>query len=129
MSAIHDQIWCSFRETLAASPQKWDLEHASVKDLDGFCRSMFQTYTAHHHSLRLTNLGFRVISTLYQCWKVELPENWPDIINKGSTLLAFHQKIHSPYHWDRKWFYVFHSEIAFELQMVSNDFVAWIAAF
>ena len=129
MSLVHDQIWASFKETLAASPDKWDLTNVTVQDQDSFCRAMFQNYTPHHQSLRLTNLGLRVVSTLYQCWKVELPENWMEIINKGSTLLAFHQKLHTPYHWDRKWFYVFHSEIAFELQMVSNDFVAWTKAF
>lgn len=129
MNSLHEHIWSEFKATLDASPNKWDLTNIAVQDLDSFCRVMFQNYTDQYHSLRLTNVGFRVVSTLYQCWKIELPNDWSEIINRGSTLLAFHQKLKVPYYWDRKWFYVFHSEVAMEFLMVDNSFVNWIASF
>jgi hypothetical protein len=66
---------------------------------------------------------------LFQFWSCPLPDNWSSLINQGHVLLKFQQKIPAPYYWDNKNFQVFHSEVAFEMQMVGNDLASWLKTF
>jgi hypothetical protein len=59
-------------------------------------------------------------------WSTQLPENWPTMIQQGSTLVGLNRRARSPYYWDRRNFYVFDSESALEIQVMGGDLVLWI---
>ena len=129
MTAVHDVIFLEIQSILQTNPHQWDFGSVDVSNKDAVCKLLFYNYTTHHSSLRLTNLGFTVMKKLFQFWSCPLPDNWSSLINQGHVLLNFQQKIPAPYYWDNKNFHVFHSEVAFEMQMVGNDLASWLKTF
>jgi hypothetical protein len=90
---------------------------------------VFYNHTVCTTSVRLTPLGFTVVSTLYQYWSMDLPKNWNDLINKSHILLKLRNKFNFPYYWDRRYLYVFNSEAALEFEMAGRDFEVWTKMF
>lgn len=74
-----------------------------------------------NHTLRLTYVGFKVLSKLYQYWACDLPQNWFNMTSQGQTLLHLHKNLHMPYYWDDKKFYVFCQITAFEIQVMGLE--------
>ena len=121
---MHEQIHAHFLQLCAEGDSTLGLETAH--DVHSFCQICFQNYTRQYPSLKLTPIGHTIMQKLYECWKLTLEVDHIILLNKGSTLLLLHNQMKAPYYWDRRNFYVYHSEHALEYEMVSRDFSAWI---
>ncbi len=128
MSTVHDLIWHRYRATVILGTQI-DADHSLITDRTEFLRRVFYNHTDCTTSVRLTPLGFTVVSTLYQYWSMDLPKNWNDLINKSHILLKLRNKFNFPYYWDRRYLYVFNSEAALEFEMAGRDFEVWTKMF
>lgn len=128
-AVVYDVIFSQISTILQTNPHKWDFGCIDLQNKDAVCKLLFYNYTPHHASMRLTNLGFTVIKKLFQFWSCPLPADWYILVQKGNVLLKLQQKIPAPYYWDTKNFHVFHSEVAFEMQMVGNDLSSWLKTF
>jgi hypothetical protein len=110
---IQDQIIQSLDKIMKNQPSHrdwWDGAKYSVNKI-----------FFNNHTLRLTYVGFKVLSKLYQYWACDLPQNWVNMISQGQTLLNLHKNLHMPYYWDDKKFYVFCQSTAFEIQVMGLE--------
>ena len=128
MNSLHDLIWQHYRTTVKLGTQISE-DHSLINDQDEFLRKVFHNHTAACTNLRLTPLGFTVVSKLYQYWSMDLPKNWPDLVNRTHVLLKLRNKLRFPYYWDRRYLYVFNSEVALEFEMAGRDFEVWTKMF
>jgi hypothetical protein len=96
---------------------------------DDFCKMMFNVTGSNKPGLKLTSSGFTVAKTMYQTWKFSLPENWFQIIEKPKIILGLNKGCRGPYFYDRHNLYVFHSEVAMEMEMANRDLEYWVELF
>ncbi len=120
---MHDQIWSQF-EQMVQAPDAPELRlDAPFTSQSEFLHKCFHNYTQVNKSLKLTPLGHVILKTMYDCWSIDLPEDWSW---SAYTIIHMHKKMRMPYYWDRKRFYVYHSEIGLEFELVNRDWRAWI---
>ena len=92
---------------------------------EDFCKYIFHNYTTAFPTLKLTKIGFVILSKMYQCWKFELKNTDLSLFSSGKITIFLHKKIKVPYYYDSRQFVVFGSEPALELQMASGDIELW----
>lgn len=90
---------------------------------------MFQNWTTAQPSFRLTNIGFVILSRMYQTWRFSLETQPPNLFNTARTQIFLTRYVKSPYYYDRSGFYLFHSERAMELEMAGGEVSNWIEMF
>lgn len=131
MTNTHQQIYQHFLQKLGQTETEFFSTHSAMRELEyeGFCKYMFQNWTPSQPSFHLTNIGFVILSRMYQTWRFTLDQQPPNLFNTAKTCLFLRRHVTSPHYWDKKWFYLFNSELALELEMAAGDLSTWIEMF
>ena len=123
LMSLHEQIWQNFEHMIRDANAPELHLHKPFTTKQEFLVQCFHNYTVHNPTLKLTNLGHVILKTMYDCWSTDLPDNWTW---SAQAIIHMHKKMIYPYFWDRRRFYVYHSEIGLEFELVNRDWLAWI---
>ena len=120
----HEQIYAHYQQFSTETSEDLGIEKGLT--FLCFCHTCFWNYTPQYKTLRLTLLGNTLLQKMYESWHFTLDAEDLPLLSQGKILLHLHKTFTSPYAWDRKKFYVYHSEPALMYEMVSRDFPAWL---
>ncbi len=131
MTDTHAQIYSDFIERIGVSESTFSQSHGAMSELDfrGFCNYMFQSWTPSQPTFKLTNIGFVIVSRMYQFWRFDIKNQPPNLFSIPRIQVHIFRNLRCPYHHDREWFYVFDSQKAMELEMAGGDLKLWTEMF
>lgn len=122
---MFQKIWQDYQLLTAQAPDLPGVEIQTNSEV-AFLRSCFHNYTPQNAHLRLTPQGHVILKNMYEYWQFQLTDTDLHMLQQGKWLLHLQNHMKAPYYWDRRHFYVYHSEHALEYQLVSQDFSAWL---
>jgi hypothetical protein len=131
LTQTHQRIFDDFSTKLQGTDSVFSTTHGAMSTLEyeDFCRYMFQNWTLSQPSFRLTNIGYVILSRMYQCWRFGLDKTPPGEFATARTQVFLRRHVPSPHYWDHRWFYLFDNELAMELEMAQGDFKLWMEMF
>ncbi len=131
MTQLHKQIYQDFLDKLGQTESEFAQTHGAMLELDyeGFCRYIFTNWTSLQPSYRLTNIGFLILSRMYQFWEFDISKQPFNTFNIPKVHIHLYRNVKSPYHYTPKSFHLFHSERALELEMAGGDILVWAEMF
>lgn len=129
---MHKEIYKTFCERINQTDECGTQvlgQHRGMIGLDypQFCAYVFSNWTPRNRSLKLTKIGFIILSKMYQCWKFEVADHTSLSTAKGQLFLQRHLK--SPYYYDMNVLGVFNRESALEIEVASRDLQLWQSMF
>ena len=124
---LHKQIYTDFVELINGKESEDFAIHQAMCGItyEDFCKYIFHNYMEKFPTLKLTKIGFVILSKMYQCWKFELKGTDISLFSTGKITIFLYKKIKVPYYYDSHQFVVFGSEPALELEMASCDIRLW----
>ena len=131
MTQLHQQIYTDFVTKIGQPDTTFAQSHGSMHTLgfEDFCSYMFQNWTASNPTFKLTNIGFVILSRMYQHWEFDIRTQPANLLHIPNIQVFIFRHLKSPYYGDHSKFYVFDSEKAMELDMAGGDLKLWCEMF